>query len=56
MNSTELIEALYQVIREYRKNGQHQGCYDLSAWKFDGNDYRCATCIKADALLPKEER
>lgn len=43
-----------ELIREYRMRERHQGCYDLSAWRFDGEDHRCPTCIKADALLKEE--
>lgn len=51
---------MLEVIREYRKDGRHEGCYDFRTWTFKsmdsrGGDHRCPTCVKADDLLPKEK-
>lgn len=51
------INKALEVIREYRDNASGHGC-NCEYFKDDTceDDTRCPTCIKADALLTREEK
>ena len=42
--------ALREIVREYRRGPNHQGCVNDSR-SVGGSDRRCSTCRKADEVL-----